>query len=156
MSPSAPLRLSLRIDRTDRVFNETGEALGEVILDYKTGIAGPSDWQNRAPPMSLNSRSTPPFASPGTVAAIAFASLRPGKEMGLSGLAAGDGILPRAARLTFESLEDQIADWHRILTNLAIDFSEGDARVRPKSYPLTCEFCRQRILCRVDPATLKT
>ena len=146
-----PLRLSLRIDRIDRVFNETGEALGEVILDYKTGIAGPSDWQTERP----DEPQLPLYAAlrePGTVAAIAFASLRPGKEMGLSGLAAGDGILPRAARFAFESLEDQIADWHRILTNLAIDFSEGDARVRPKSYPSTCEFCRQRIVCRVDPA----
>ena len=148
-----PLLLSLRIDRVDRVFNEAGESLGELILDYKTGAAGPADWQSERP----NEPQLPLYAAlhkPGNVASIAFANVRAGTKMGLSGYAAGAGILPRPARLTFESLDDQIADWHRILTNLAIDFAEGDARVRPKCYPTTCQFCWQRILCRVDPAAL--
>jgi probable DNA repair protein len=149
-----PLLLSLRVDRVDRVFNNEGEELGEVVLDYKTGIAGPSDWQGERP----DEPQLPLYAAlrePGTVAGIAFASLRPGKEMGLRGLAAGEGVLPSPAKLAFASLEDQIADWRRILTSLAIDFAEGDARVRPKAYPGTCEFCQQRILCRLDPATLE-
>jgi len=149
-----PLLLSLRVDRIDRVFNEDGDDLGEVVLDYKTGLAGPSDWQGERP----DEPQLPLYATlrePGTVAGIAFASLRPGKEMGLRGLAAGEGVLPSPAKLAFESLEDQIADWRRILTNFAKDFAEGDARVRPKAYPGTCEFCQQRILCRLDPATLE-
>jgi hypothetical protein len=27
--------------------------------------------------------------------------------------------------------------------------------VRPKSFPKTCEQCKQRILCRIDPSTLE-
>ena len=149
-----PLLLTLRVDRIDRVFNEDGQELGEVVLDYKTGIAAPSDWQGERP----DEPQLPLYAAlrePGTVAAISFASLRPGRDMGLRGIAAGDGILPQRGKLAFETLDDQIADWRRILTNLAIDFAEGDARVRPKDYPATCEFCRQRILCRLDPATLE-
>lgn len=149
-----PLLLSLRVDRIDRVFNEAGESLGEVILDYKTGIADPSDWQSDRP----DEPQLPLYAAlrePGTVAGIAFASLRAGKDMGLRGIAAGEGILPNPVRLRFETLEEQIADWRRVLTLLAIDFAAGEARVRPKSYPSTCEYCQQRILCRLDPATLE-
>jgi len=149
-----PLLLSLRVDRVDRVFSAEGEDLGEVILDYKTGIAGPSDWQGERP----DEPQLPLYAAlrgPDTVAGIAFASLRAGKEMGLNGLAAGEGVLPSPARLRFETLEDQIADWRRILTSLANDFADGDARVRPKAYPETCKYCQQRILCRLDPATLE-
>ncbi len=149
-----PLLLSLRVDRIDRVFSDTGEALGEVILDYKTGDATPSDWQTERP----DEPQLPLYAAvrePGTIAAISFASLRPGKDMGMRGLAAEQGILPKPAKLAFATLEDQIADWHRILTSLAQDFADGDVRVRPKAYPITCEYCRQRILCRVDPTTLE-
>jgi probable DNA repair protein len=149
-----PLLLSLRVDRVDRVFNHLGEELGEVVLDYKTGQAGPSDWQGDRP----DEPQLPLYAAlrqPDTVAGIAFASLRAGREMGLRGLAAGEGVLPDPAPLGFETLEDQIAEWRRILTSLASDFADGDARVRPKAYPGTCEFCQQRILCRLDPATLE-
>jgi ATP-dependent helicase/nuclease subunit B len=152
--PIGPLLLSLRVDRVDRVFNEDGEELGEIILDYKTGIASPSDWQGERP----DEPQLPLYAALreyGTVAGIAFASLRAGKEMDLRGLAAGEGVLPKTAKHAFATLEDQIADWRRILTSLAIDFANGDARVRPKNYPTTCEFCQQRILCRLDPATLE-
>ena len=149
-----PLLLSLRVDRVDSVFNESGDELGELVLDYKTGLAGPTDWHGERP----EEPQLPLYAAlrePGTVAGIAFASLRAGTEIGLSGLAAGEGILPKAIKSAFETLDDQIADWHRILTYLAQDFAEGDARVRPKSYPKTCEFCQQRILCRLDPASLE-
>ncbi len=149
-----PLLLSLRVDRIDRVFSATGEELGEVVLDYKTGVAGPSDWQGERP----DEPQLPLYAAlrePGTVAAITFASLRPGKEMGLRGHEAGTGILPKATLLKFENLEDQIAEWHRILTSLAVDFAAGDARVDPKAFPKTCAFCDQRILCRLDPTTLE-
>ena len=152
-----PLLLSLRVDRIDRILSETGEQLGEVILDYKTGEASPSDWQGDRP----EAPQLPLYAAvrePGTIAAISFASLRPGKEMGLRGIAAEAGILPQSAssaKPAFATLEDQIADWHRILSALAQDFADGDLRVRPKAYPKTCEYCRQRILCRVDPTALE-
>jgi probable DNA repair protein len=149
-----PLLLSIRVDRVDRILGDDGAELGEIILDYKTGVSRPSDWQGERP----DDPQLPLYAAlrePGTVAAVTFASIRPGRELGLHGLAARDGILPKAAKHHFESLDAQIADWHRVLTSLAQDFASGDARVRPKSFPKTCEQCKQRILCRIDPSTLE-
>jgi ATP-dependent helicase/nuclease subunit B len=42
-----------------------------------------------------------------------------------------------------------------VLTKLAEQFAAGDAHVLPKSYPKTCEYCGQRLLCRVVGATLE-
>ena len=53
-----------------------------------------------------------------------------------------------------ESLEAQVSEWREVLTALAEDFHSGEARVDPKQYPQTCAHCEQRLLCRLDPATL--
>jgi hypothetical protein len=53
------------------------------------------------------------------------------------------------------SLEEQVEEWRQVLTSLAEDFSNGDARVRPKSFPQTCARCAQRLLCRVDAASFE-
>jgi ATP-dependent helicase/nuclease subunit B len=49
----------------------------------------------------------------------------------------------------------QVEEWREVLTKLAEQFAAGDARVQPKSYPKTCEYCGQRLLCRVVGATLE-
>jgi ATP-dependent helicase/nuclease subunit B len=145
-----PLRLKLRIDRIDAT-----EA-GDVLIDYKTGTASHKDWLTERP----DEPQLPLYAmiTEAQLAAIAFARIRPGKEMGLDGYAATniiqDGILPKPAALPFETLDDQVAEWRRVLTQLAEDFHAGDARVYPKSYPKTCQHCAQRLLCRLDPASL--
>ena len=144
-----PLRLSVRVDRVDTIPGQQGE----IILDYKTGLTRPSGWKGERP----DEPQLPLYAAlrePGTVAAVTFANIRPGKDMGLLGIDSAGHALSKSAKTDFASLEDQIEDWHRVLTALAEEFAEGDARVRPKSYPLTCQYCRQRILCRLDPALL--
>jgi probable DNA repair protein len=149
-----PLRIDLRVDRVDRIVGEDGENLGEVILDYKTGTSGPKMWESDRP----EEPQLPLYAAlrePGSVAGVAFASLRAGNDLGLRGLASRDDILPKHAGQTAPTLDEQIAQWRAVLTNLAIDFADGDARVRPKRYPETCAFCQQRLLCRLDPATLE-
>ncbi|HWZ52353.1 MAG TPA: PD-(D/E)XK nuclease family protein [Granulicella sp.] len=146
-----PLHLKLRIDRVDAT-----EA-GDVLIDYKTGRAGHKDWLTERP----DEPQLPLYAmlSQSPLAAIAFARIRPGKEMGLDGYTSPEippgGILPKPARLGFETLDEQIEDWRSILIQLAEDFHSGDARVRPKSYPTTCQHCAQRLLCRLDPAALE-
>jgi ATP-dependent helicase/nuclease subunit B len=144
--PVGPLRLKLRIDRIDAT------DAGDVLIDYKTGTASHKDWLTERP----DEPQLPLYAmiTDAQLAAIAFARIRPGKEMGLDGYATIDGILPKPAPLPFETLDDQVAEWRRILTNLAEDFHAGDARVHPKSYPKTCQHCAQRLLCRLNPATL--
>jgi probable DNA repair protein len=144
--PVGPLRLKLRIDRIDAT------DAGDVLIDYKTGTASYKDWLTERP----DEPQLPLYAmiTDAQLAAIAFARIRAGKEMGLDGYTATDGILPKPAPLPYETLHDQVAEWRRILTNLAENFHAGDARVHPKSYPKTCQHCAQRLLCRLNPAAL--
>jgi probable DNA repair protein len=148
-----PLQLDIRIDRVDTLLDEDGNAAGEILLDYKTGDAKPAQWQSDRP----DDPQLPLYAAisdPGTLAAVGFASLRPGKNMGLTGYADEDNVLLKRASFEANSLADQIALWREILIALSESFAAGDATVSPKLYPTTCKHCAQRILCRVDPALL--
>jgi probable DNA repair protein len=149
-----PLRLDIRVDRVDLALDENGEPLGEIILDYKTGQAKPADWLGDRP----DAPQLPLYAvvsNPQHLAAVAFASVRPGKDMGLRGYQSRDGILPQNPKLNASSLAAQVDEWRSVLTSLAEDFHAGHASVSPKSYPKTCEYCQQRLLCRLDPSTLE-
>jgi hypothetical protein len=53
------------------------------------------------------------------------------------------------------SFAAQVDQWREVLTRLAEQFAAGDARVQPKSYPKTCQYCGQRLLCRVVGASLE-
>ncbi len=44
--------------------------------------------------------------------------------------------------------------WRKTLVQLATDFSEGRTEVSPKEYVRNCKRCAQRLLCRLDPASL--
>ena len=150
-----PLRLNIRVDRVDCALGEgnTGQPSSEIILDYKTGPASPADWLGDRP----DAPQLPLYAAVSSaphLAAVAFASVRPGKEMGLHGYESQEGVLPKAAKLKAESLATQVEDWREVLTALAEDFHSGQARVDPKQYPQTCAHCEQRLLCRLDPTTL--
>ena len=152
--PIGPLDLRLRLDRMDRIgVDDEGE--DEVVLvDYKTGAsAHPNLWQGNRPdePQLPLYALHPPS---GSVKAIAFAKVRPGKQMKWSGYEAEPGILPKA-RGNAADLNQLIADWRVTLTQLAQDFADGKAFVDPKAYPDTCDRCGQRLLCRLDPATLR-
>jgi probable DNA repair protein len=177
-----PLRLDIRVDRVDRIDltqlppvsvedqsadsePQDNQLTGEIILDYKTGPANPADWlgdRPDAPQLPLyavvsaaaNKSAAANNEDAPHLAAVAFASVRPGKDMGLHGYQSRDGVLPSAAKLKAESLATQVEDWREVLTALAEDFHSGQARVDPKQYPQTCAHCEQRLLCRLDPATL--
>jgi ATP-dependent helicase/nuclease subunit B len=151
-----PLRLDVRVDRIDTVDlrAEDGTAYqGEIIIDYKTGKTNPSDWLDRRP----DEPQLPLYAvvseSPQLVA-IAFATVRPGKDMGLRGYHTEDGALPKSSRFPTPTLADQVTAWRDVLESLADDFYHGNASVSPKQYPKTCAYCAQRLLCRLDPSTL--
>jgi len=151
--PIGPLHLDIRVDRVDETVPaaDSGELPAEIILDYKTGGADPAKWEGDRP----DSPQLPLYAvvSPASkLAAVAFASIRPGKLMGLSGYQAEIGILPNAKRK--EDLEARREQWRGVLTSLAEEFHAGRAVASPKDYPNTCRYCRQRLLCRLDPATL--
>ena len=144
----APCELTL-YDRVD-----VGES-GEIIIDYKTGQAKPSDWQGDRP----NEPQLPLYAVLATDAKpetpltdVAFAQMRPAKEMALEGFAAKVTAEQKRGRRQPLSLPEQIDAWRDVLNNLAESFHQGDVRVEPKEYPRTCSNCGQRTLCRLDPA----
>jgi probable DNA repair protein len=153
-----PLRLNIRVDRIDRVDLVQSEgddqaSTGEVILDYKTGPATPADWLGSRP----NEPQLPLYAVVSKMphlAGVAFANVRAGSDAGICGYQAQDGLLPKPAKLKTESLQDQVDDWRQLLESLADGFYSGEASVSPKSYPRTCALCQQRLLCRLDLATL--
>jgi probable DNA repair protein len=146
-----PLRLRLRYDRVDQTKG------GDLILDYKTGAASSKDWLSERPDAPqlplyavLHEAEGQGFERLG---GVAFALLRPGKGLDLEGFAVDETVLdkPKKSDLPFDL---QLEAWRRVLTNLAEDFADGVSTVDPKQYPTTCQRCSQRILCRLNPATL--
>ena len=144
-----PLRLSVRMDRVDLIDG------GEVLIDYKTGVASPNDWLTERP----DAPQLPLYAilsNASQLQGVAFGLVRAGEGRGLKGYAASEGVLPRAAKLReAATLEEQVERWRQVLVRLAEEFHRGDARVRPKKYPGTCERCGQRLLCRLDVSLLR-
>ncbi len=141
-----PLRLPHSVARIDAT------AHGDVILDYKTGKPNVADWLSDRP----DEPQLPLYAvlaGARDLAGVAFAQIRPGKDMSLYGYETEPGILLKPSSLS-RPLEIQLEDWNRVLTELATSFHDGDIRVRPKKYPNTCAFCAQRILCRLDLSVL--
>ena len=144
-----PLELELRIDRIDAT------ARGLVILDYKTGVATPASWKTTRPDEpQLPLYSVLTQQSGQILAGVAFAQLRPGDGLGITGYADDDLVFGRKTRMEAPTLAEQVEDWHTILTGLATAYAAGDTRVAPRSYPKTCAHCHQRILCRLNPDLL--
>jgi ATP-dependent helicase/nuclease subunit B len=149
-----PLRLQVIVDRVDLVDDgEESTEPAEMILDYKTGRAEPAQWLTDRP----DEPQVPLYAilsQAQRIAGVAFAKVRLG-EMQLNGYATrGDLLIKPPRRNDRITLDARIAEWRRVLTKLADEFAAGDARVRPKLYPKTCEYCAQRLVCRLDVAAL--
>jgi probable DNA repair protein len=151
--PIGKLRIDIRVDRVDTNLNGD-KPDGEIILDYKTGAATPRDWlgpRPDAPQLPLYAVA----AKHPDLAAIAFASVRPGNLMSFAGYESRQGVLStKAAKLHASSLSAQVDQWREVLESLADEFHAGNASVSPKHYPQTCEYCEQRLLCRLNPSTL--
>ena len=144
-----PLRLKVRMDRIDLVEG------GEVLIDYKTGAASPSDWLTARP----NAPQLPLYAiltQADHLQGVAFGLVRAGEDCALKGYETMEGILPKSTKLTeAPTLEAQTERWREVLVSLAEEFSSGDALVRPKKYPETCAHCGQRLLCRLNVSLLE-
>jgi probable DNA repair protein len=149
------LRLDVRVDRVDLVHAEgnTAQPASEIILDYKTGAAAPKDWLGPRPDAPQLPLYAVVSAAP-HLAAVAFASVRPGNLMGIAGYEALSGVLPKPSKSNPSNLAAQVDEWRDVLYSLADEFHAGNASVLPKHYPQTCEFCEQRLLCRLDPSSL--
>lgn len=160
--PVGPLKLHMRVDRIDRVLaaaDNTDDELGTLLIDYKTGSKAhsPRAWSGERPEQPQ----LPAYATAAAISAelgalngIAFASVRPGTaNMHLKGLAE-PGLLPPGRQNNEISFSLQKEAWRHHLEGLAQAFADGSATVSPKTYPKTCDTCGQRLLCRLDAATL--
>ena len=133
------LELHLRIDRVDELAD--GRC---VIIDYKTGQVRKSDWESDNP----NDPQLPLYAvtADRQVAAVAFASLKPG-ELKYLGQAEADGILPGVRADENRDWTERLAEWQQVLTRLASDFRAGKATVEPLL--TACRYCDLQPLCRI-------
>lgn len=143
--------VNARLDRMDRL-----AAGGHVVIDYKTGEAGISDWLGERPdepqlPLYVTTRGE-------EVTAVAYAQLKLGK-LGFLGIAREDGLLPnvkpiagharvRLARL-YMSWNELLGGWRYELDALGAGFAAGDALVDPKKRD-TCKHCDLHGLCRIN------
>ena len=142
-----PLELTVRLDRLDAVKD------GFFLVDYKTGYASnPANWDSERP----DDPQLPLYSllhESGELHGLAFAKIRPGRDMKWLGYQDEPGLIPGK---NVVDLETRLSDWHTTLTILAENFASGDASVNPKDYPATCTHCAQRLLCRLNPQALLT
>ncbi len=143
-----PLRLKLRADRIDHT------AGGRLILDYKTGSASPAQWLTERPDAPQLPLYAVLAAQEEEVGGVAFALLRAGDDLDLTGFAGSSQVLKQSSTAMKLPLPDQLEEWTHVLTALAEAFAYADPITDPKLYPKTCERCGQRILCRLDPEML--
>ena len=143
-----PLTMHVRVDRVDQVEG------GVVVVDYKTGYsADPKSWlgpRPEEPQLPLYAL----LAEPQELRGLAFARVRAGQDKKWSGYADAEGLLPRKGSMLID-LAAQTGEWRHTLLALAEDFYGSRADVHPKSFAANCTRCAQRLLCRLDPASLR-
>ncbi|MDX1375597.1 MAG: PD-(D/E)XK nuclease family protein [Burkholderiales bacterium] len=153
------LTLGLRPDRVDRT---AGGDL--VVIDYKTGQCGPSQWLGARPEEPQLPFYAVALESGGTdrVAGIAFAVLRSG-ELRFAGVGAEEDLLPGVDELSASrgAIRAEASDWAALmelwrtrLEALGVAFAAGDARVDPREPGITCRYCGLQPLCRVHEKAL--
>ncbi len=142
-----PLRLQIQIDRIDQLHGDPDL----IMIDYKTGRAFTSNWFGERP----DEPQLPLYCIKSTdpIAGIVFAILHP-EKMGF------DGVSENSSGITGVSTLDElkydapatwpelIHQWHEELEQLANEFHQGFAAVRPKKND-TCTHCDLHRLCRV-------
>ncbi len=141
------IEVSTRIDRIDQLTDGR-----YVIIDYKTGTTSLKSWFDERP----DEPQLPLYAvtSTGEIAALVFALVKRG-EADCIGLADGEDILPDIKTINNTHYTRGIDDWQTLftqwkatLTQLAIDFREGEAQVDPKDAN-TCRYCDLQTFCRI-------
>ena len=150
----AGLRLSIRVDREDRV----GDRL--LILDYKTSEHRPNRWLGDRPDdvqLPLYALHHPAAELEGLVFANLVIAEDKRRFQGLVRHAA-ETLLPdirgSASLMKYPLTQEQLDAWRATLTLLAQEFLRGEAAVRPKKFPDTCEHCGMQSLCRVPELRL--
>jgi len=147
----AGLALDLRLDRLDLL--DDGSSL---IVDYKTGAAGPERWATERPedvqlPLyAVFGVNEVPGSDPG---GLVFAKVKTGELEFAGRLRNPLSVLPAAGKTSAlvknPLTNEQLADWRWTIERLAIDFLSGRADVNPCVPQDTCEYCKLSALCRI-------
>ncbi len=143
------LQLTFKIDRIDRMKNG---AL--ALIDYKTGTPGSlQNWNGarvQSPQLPLYA-----LAQNAPVETIAYGQVRRG-ACTLKGVSRdsdfADGVHTLAGstlRHDFSNWDDLIAHWRTVLSELAQEFLDGEARVQPLN-PTICTQCDLHGFCRIN------
>jgi ATP-dependent helicase/nuclease subunit B len=140
----AGLPLKLRVDREDVL--EDGSHL---LIDYKTGKGSPADWTGERP----HSPQLPLYGVTAThpIGGLAFAQIS-AEKLGFSGVSAEESDIAgidTVQKSLHQSAEAFFAESEKTLTQLALNFQQGDAKVDPKELEKTCRYCDLQSLCRI-------
>lgn len=147
---AGPLELTGRVDRIDQLADG-----GRVLIDYKSGPAGPAQWLDERP----DDPQMPLYAlalADEDLRAVAFARMAVG-ELGFAGLARDAGLLPGVRTLERKAGAARFAAswsalfgrWRDVADRLGKAFAASEAAIDPKRLPVTCERCDLTPLCRV-------
>ena len=144
------LVLSARLDRVDEL--EDGQ---HIVIDYKTRkpsiqtMIGERPDEPQLPLYLVMSEAQQQAAG------VAFAFIKRG-DMGFAAIVRDADLLPGVKAFSqlngckqFGTWEELIAAWRQHLTDLATGFCSGDAKVDPKNFPATCEYCDMQLFCRI-------
>ena len=140
----AGLDFTVRIDRVDRLADGA-----RVLIDYKTGAAGP-DWRGERP----DNPQLPVYAilRPTALVAVAYAKVNAAESRFVTESERAR-IFPGSNHTKLEgmaSMAELVAVWSRRLERIAAEFSGGHAEVAPTA--TACKSCHLQGLCRVPPA----
>ncbi|UJP01773.1 MAG: PD-(D/E)XK nuclease family protein [Nitrosomonas sp.] len=144
------LVLNARLDRVDELTD--GQ---HIIIDYKTrkqpvqSMIGERPDEPQLPLYLVMTKAQQDAVG------VAFAAVKRG-EMGFAAIVRDPDLLPGVKAFSqvngckqFATWEDLVAAWRQHLTNLASGFCSGDAKVDPKQYPVTCDYCDLQLFCRI-------
>jgi probable DNA repair protein len=137
------LKLKLRVDRIDRVKD------GRVIIDYKTGNVSADIWDGARP----DEPQLPIYAAYGQVEelkGILLGRVAQGQVKFTGRVENSEAVMRGAAQLTkIPFRAEMMENWQRVLLDLSDQFLRGEARINPKRFPGTCQYCSFSGLCRI-------
>lgn len=146
------ITLHMKIDRIDRTQDKY------VVIDYKTGQCDVNDWFGDRfiePQLPLYA-----ISSAIEISGLLFAQVNT-RTMKLKGVTDHADLItniPALSELDNDDCADnwsaQLVFWKQQLSQLLLDFKQGEARVDPKDLQLTCRYCECHALCRIKEKAL--
>ena len=151
MCHSSNLQFNLRIDRIDRLSDDT-----LLLIDYKTGKTSLPKWTDERLPMPQ----LPAYAisKAHSVAGICFMVLHP-TETKILGISNHDLTIMGIKSITKINAYNALGNWKQLndhwlksLDSLAITIKNGHAHINPRDTN-TCRYCDIKPFCRITQQT---